>query len=87
MKSKEPGGLPEVDPKFKPDIPKVKSPYRPFTFPPSEFRDPNEGWICPRCGTCWNPDMAHCTCVATEEFPSIKDSELNQLKHNERIEK
>ena len=75
MKSRKPvegEALPQVNPEFVLDTPKAKRPYKPFDYPKSEYRDPREGWECPRCGTCWSPDIPRCDCIADEPIPDPK---------------
>lgn len=78
IECKRPGSYGDDAKKVEPRVvPETEKKYKPFDYPSIAYRDPSEGWTCPRCGTCWSPDIPKCTCEPEE----IKD------QPSERIEK
>ena len=53
----------KVEPRVITEMPDVTIPRRP-DYPSSEFgKQANVGWVCPKCGTCWNPRVDFCECL------------------------
>lgn len=53
---------------------------------PGRSRNIPRGWLCPRCGTVWAPDVDHCECAPSEfENDDTTDSAIDNRGTNPEI--